>query len=154
MFQNWQSSFSSSICWSHFLNVKITGFDKFSILLARIDAETTMLSTTWSMDVLFPLMVCSSSLLRKRFGFVKQYEYKVSGFSGFPANVSLGICITDNLFEVIFAFLLSVVMLTDTLLLLSIVMRNTSWVNKSLLMLKATFGSSVLRFLRSKVSFV
>ena len=96
-------------------------------------------------------MFCNCPSVKNRDGSVKQNEYKVSGVS---RNVSLGILMTVNVSEVISASLLSVVILTETLPSLRIATKNTSRINKSLLILKATFGSSVVRFLRSKVLFI
>ena len=127
------------------------GFDKFLTLLLRIEAERTLLSTTCSIAVLFPFMFCNCPSVKNRDGSVKQNEYKVSGFS---MNVCLGILITVNVSEVISASLLSVVMLTETVPSLRIATKNTSRMNKSLLILKAIFGSSIVRLLRSKVLFV
>ena len=69
-------------------------------------------------------------------------------------NVFLDMLTTVNVSEIISARLFSVVMLTETLPSLRIATKNTPSISKSLLILKAIFGSSVGRFLRLKVLFV
>ena len=96
-------------------------------------------------------MFCSCSSVKNRDESVKENEYKVSGL---PMKVSLGILMTVNASGVISASLLSVVMLIKRWPSLYFATKNTSCANKSLLILKATFGSSVVRCLRSKVLFV
>ena len=69
-------------------------------------------------------------------------------------NVTFGILITLNVSEVISASFLSVVMLTETIPFLHVATKKTSRTNKSLLILKAIFGSSTFSSLRSRVLFV
>ena len=146
-----QSSVPPRFCCSYFLNVNTMVFDKFLTLLLKIEAERTLLSMTCSIVVLFPFMFCNCPSVKNRDGSVKQNKYKVLGVS---MNVFLDMLTTVNVSEIISARLFSVVMLTETLPSLRIATKNTPSISKSLLILKAIFGSSVGRFLRLKVLFV